>query len=119
MREMLTLVRGNAESLKKQPLAIFDACPSPPLMWSDLTAQSVIDAARAGIPSEFVSMPLTGSTAPVTLSGAIVQHAAETLSGVVLAQCAQEGAPVIGRTSRRHGSALWHDSHGRHRDHDD
>jgi len=95
MREMLTLVRGGSDSLQERPLAIFDACPSPPLRWSDLTAQSVIDAARSGIPSEFVSMPLTGSTAPVTLCGAIVQHAAETLSGVVLAQCAQAGAPVI------------------------
>jgi len=95
MQRMLETVRGGAANLKEKPLAIFDACPSPPLMWSDLTAQSVIDAARAGIPSEFVSMPLTGSTAPVTLSGAIVQHAAETLSGVVLAQCAAEGAPVI------------------------
>ncbi len=95
MQEMLTSVRGGAKNLRDRPLAIFDACPSPPLMWSDLTAQSVIEAARAGIPSEFVSMPLTGSTAPVTLSGAIVQHAAETLSGVVLAQAACRGAPVI------------------------
>lgn len=95
MKEMLALVRGGEANLKEKPLAIFDACPSPPLMWSDLTAASVIEAARAGIPSEFVSMPLTGSTAPVTLSGAVVQHAAETLSGVVLAQCAEAGAPVI------------------------
>lgn len=95
MKEMLTLVRNGEENLRQKPLAIFDACPSPPLMWSDLTAQSVIEAARVGIPSEFVSMPLTGSTAPVTLSGAIVQHTAETLSGVVLAQCANAGAPVI------------------------
>lgn len=95
MKEVLILVRGGKEPLKEKPLAIFDACPSPPLMWSDLTAHSVIQAARWGIPSEFVSMPLTGSMAPVTLSGAIVQHAAETLSGVVLAQCAKPGAPVI------------------------
>jgi trimethylamine--corrinoid protein Co-methyltransferase len=95
MLEMLTLVRGGATALREKPAAIFDACPSPPLMWSDLTAQSVIDAAKAGLPSEFVSMPLTGSTSPVTLSGAIVQHTAETLSGVTLAQVASEGAPVI------------------------
>jgi trimethylamine--corrinoid protein Co-methyltransferase len=95
MKEMLLLVRGGGVELKNRPLTIFDACPSPPLMWSDLTAHSVIEAARAGIPSEFVSMPLTGSTAPITLSGAAVQHAAETLAGVVLAQCAQAGAPVI------------------------
>ncbi len=64
-------------------------------MWSDLTSHSVIEAARAGIPSEFVSMPLTGSTSPVTLAGAVVQHTAETLSGLVLAQAARPGALVI------------------------
>ncbi|RJP75539.1 MAG: hypothetical protein C4524_11655 [Candidatus Zixiibacteriota bacterium] len=95
MREMLETVRGGAGALAQFPPAIFDACPSPPLMWSDLTSQSVMDAARAGLPSEFVSMPLTGSTAPITLAGALVQHAAETLAGVVLAQAAQPGAPVI------------------------
>jgi trimethylamine--corrinoid protein Co-methyltransferase len=95
MREMLITVRGSAESLRQKPLAVFDACPSPPLKWSDLTCQSLIDAARAGIPSEFVSMPLTGATAPITLLGAIVQHAAETLAGVVISQCVQPGAPVI------------------------
>jgi len=95
MREMLVAVRGSAEALKQKPLAVFDACPSPPLKWSDLTCQSLIDAARAGIPSEFVSMPLTGANAPITLLGAIVQHAAETLAGVVIAQSVQPGAPVI------------------------
>ena len=95
MREMLVAVRGSSEALKQKPLAIFDACPSPPLKWSDLTCQSLIDAARAGIPSEFVSMPLTGATAPITLLGAIVQHAAETLAGLVISQTAQAGAPVI------------------------
>jgi len=95
MQEMLTLVRGGADELRERPLAIFDACPSPPLMWSDLTTQSVMEAARGGIPSEFVSMPLTGSTAPMTLSGAVTQHAAETLCGVIIAQCTEPGAPVI------------------------
>jgi len=95
MFEMLVLLRGGAEELTRKPLAIFDACPSPPLKWSALTAQSVIDCARAGIPSEFVAMPLTGATAPVTLTGALVQHVAENLSGLALAQCAAPGAPVI------------------------
>ncbi len=95
MKDMLIAVRGSAESLKQKPLAVFDACPSPPLKWSDLTSQSLIDAARAAVPSEFVSMPLTGATAPITLLGAIVQHTAETLAGVVITQIVQEGAPVI------------------------
>jgi trimethylamine--corrinoid protein Co-methyltransferase len=95
MREMLAAVRGGAEALRQKPLAVFDACPSPPLKWSDLTCQSLIDAARSGIPSELVSMPLTGANAPITLLGAIVQHTAETLAGVVISQCVCSGAPVI------------------------
>jgi len=95
MKAMLLAIRGSEQELRKKPLAIFDACPSPPLKWSELTCQSVIDAAKAGIPSEFVSMPMTGANAPVTLLGAIVQHAAETLAGVVIAQLVKPGAPVI------------------------
>jgi trimethylamine--corrinoid protein Co-methyltransferase len=55
----------------------------------------VLDCARAGIPSEFVAMPLTGATAPITLTGALVQHVAENLSGVAIAQSCVQGAPVI------------------------
>jgi trimethylamine--corrinoid protein Co-methyltransferase len=91
----LEAVRGSSEALRKKPLAIFDACPSPPLKWSNLTTQSIIDCARAGIPSEFVAMPLAGATAPATLSGALVQHTAENLAGLVITQLAAPGAPVI------------------------
>ncbi len=95
MLELLEAVRGGAKALDERPLAVFDACPSPPLKWDDLTAQSVIDCARRGVPSEFVSMPLAGAAAPVTLLGAIVQHTAECLSGVVIGQTANPGAPLI------------------------
>ena len=95
MLEMLTAVRGSAAALREKPLAIFDACPSPPLKWSNLTTQSLLDCARAGIPSELVAMPLTGATAPATLTGALVQLTAENLAGVVITQLAMTGAPVI------------------------
>ena len=95
MKDMLIAVRGSEEELRKKPLAIFDACPSPPLKWSDLTCQSIIDCAKYGIPSEFVSMPMTGANAPITILGSIVQHAAETLAGLVITQLVSPGAPVI------------------------
>jgi len=95
MRDMLASVRGGESQLREKPLAIFDCCPSPPLKWSDLTCQSLIDCARSGIPAELVSMPLTGATSPVTLAGAVVQHCAEDLSGIVIHQLAQAGAPII------------------------
>ncbi|TFH27776.1 MAG: hypothetical protein E4G98_05865 [Promethearchaeota archaeon] len=95
MRELLLSCRNSEKDLAEKPLAIFDACPSPPLMWSDLTTQSLVDAAKSMIPSEFVSMPLSGATAPITLIGSITQHCAECLAGVVIVQLAQKGAPLI------------------------
>ena len=39
-------------------------------------------------------MPLSGFIAPVTLVGSLIQHTAETLSGVVISQLAAPGAPL-------------------------
>jgi len=95
MRDFLIMVRGSAEELKKKPLAIFSACPTPPLKWAEAASQNVMDCARASIPVEYISMPLSGFVAPVTLVGSLIQHAAETLSGVVISQLSNPGAPVL------------------------
>lgn len=95
MKEMLVAVRGDESALREAPLAIFDCCPTPPLKWSDLTCQAMIDCARSGIPAEMVSMPLSGATAPVTLREMVVQHTAECMSGVVIHQLAAAGSPII------------------------
>jgi trimethylamine--corrinoid protein Co-methyltransferase len=95
MKELLVAMVGGEKELAAKPIAVFDVCPSPPLLWSDLTCQNMIDCARSGIPSELVSMPLAGATAPATLAGAVVQHTAENMSGVTICQLAQEGAPIV------------------------
>ncbi len=95
MKEMLAAVAGGEAALAARPIAIFDVCPSPPLLWSDLTCQNLIDCARAGVPAELVSMPLAGATAPVTLAAAVVQHAAECLSGITIGQLARAGARIV------------------------
>ncbi|HEY6075022.1 MAG TPA: trimethylamine methyltransferase family protein, partial [Anaerolineales bacterium] len=75
--------------------AVFDVCPSPPLIWSDFGAGNLMALARAGIPAEMVSMPLAGAAAPVTLLGTVTQHAAECLAGIVIHQAACSGAPIV------------------------
>ena len=40
-------------------------------------------------------MPLSGFIAPVTLTGTLIQHTAETLSGIVISQLACPGAPIL------------------------
>jgi trimethylamine--corrinoid protein Co-methyltransferase len=93
--DLLAIESGGREALREHPRAIFDVCPSPPLNWSEFASQNLVDLARAGVPAEIVSMPLAGATAPVTLAGSIVQHAAECISGIVIHQLAQPGAPIV------------------------
>jgi trimethylamine--corrinoid protein Co-methyltransferase len=95
MWELLCAAAGGENALAERPLAVFDVCPSPPLLWSDLTCQNLIDCARKRVPAQLVSMPLAGAAAPVTLAGSVVQHAAESLSGLVIHQLAQPGAPIV------------------------
>jgi trimethylamine--corrinoid protein Co-methyltransferase len=95
MKDLLVAAVGSEEALAAKPVAIFDVCPSPPLLWSEITCQNMIDCARAGIPAELVSMPLAGATGPATLVGSVVQHAAECLSGITIHQLARAGSPIV------------------------
>jgi trimethylamine--corrinoid protein Co-methyltransferase len=95
MKDMLVAVAGSEEALAEKPIAVFDACPSPPLKWSDITCQNLIDCAKYNVPAELISMPIAGATAPVTIAGAVVQHTAESLSGVTISQLANPGAPIV------------------------
>ncbi len=95
MHQLLATVAGGEKELVDKPRAVFDVCPSPPLLWSEITCANLMDCARAGVPAELVSMPLTGATGPVTLIGSAVQHAAECLSGITIHQLAREGSPIV------------------------
>ena len=95
MIDMLALFAGSAEAARQKPRAVFDVCPAPPLIWSNFGAGNLIALARAGIPAEIVSVPLSGAAAPVTMLGTITQHTAECLAGITIHQLARPGAPIV------------------------
>jgi len=95
MRDLQLAVRGGRDELRAKPLTVFSCCPTSPVKWSDVTSQNVVDCANWGIPVEFIAMPLSGFIAPVTLVGTLVQHTAETLSGIVISQLTHPGAPML------------------------
>ena len=95
MIDLLAIDAGGRAALSDRPRAVFDVCPSPPLTWSEFACRNVMDLARAHVPAELISMPLAGVASPVTLIGSIVQHAAESLAGVVLHQLAEAGSPIV------------------------
>jgi len=95
MKDLQIAVRGSREALAAKPLTVFSCCPTSPLKWSHVTSQNVIDCARYSIPVEYISMPLSGFMAPVTLVGSLVQHTAETLSGLAISQLVNSGTPIL------------------------
>ena len=95
MKDMLSAVVGGERELARRPMAIFDLCPSAPLKWGDFIVQNLMDCAKYGIPAEILPMSQLGATGPVTLAGSLVQFNAEFLSGLVISQLANPGAPVI------------------------
>ncbi len=95
MIDMLAIMAGGHEQAKNKPRAIFDVCPAPPLIWSNFASGNLIALARAGIPAEIVSVPLSGAAAPVTMLGTITQHTAECLAGITIHQLAKAGSPIV------------------------
>jgi len=95
MKDFQLAVRGTSEALKEKPLTLFSCCPASPLEWNEVASQNLLDCAQYFIPIEIVPMPLSGFIAPVTLTGTLIQHTAETLSGIVISQTARPGAPIL------------------------
>ncbi len=93
--EMAAEVAGGREKLKDRPIVSGCTCPQSPLTISEGCADPIIEYARANLPQNILSMALAGATSPVTLAGTLVTHNAEVLGGIVLAQLARRGAPVM------------------------
>ena len=94
--EMCEHIAGGAEALRERPIVSFITCwlVSPLKLATDVTTL-LIETCRQRIPVVLSAAPMAGSTAPVTLAGMLAQLTAEQLSGVVLAQLAQQGAPLL------------------------
>jgi trimethylamine--corrinoid protein Co-methyltransferase len=93
--DLQLIVRGSAEELKQKPLTVISVCPTAPLKWTAAASQNLLDCARHSIPVEYISMPLPGFMAPVTVVGSLIQHTAETLSGIVISQLANPDTPML------------------------
>ncbi len=88
-------VASNGEDLSKKPIAICQLSPISPLTWSKGTVEAVELIAKTGLPLCFLPQPYCGVTSPLTLAGTLVTNNAEILSGLVLTQLVNEGAPLI------------------------
>jgi trimethylamine--corrinoid protein Co-methyltransferase len=92
---MAAAVVGGMEKLRERPILTIGVCPVSPLQLPRDCSEPIIEGARAGVPSNILSMAMSGASAPVTLGGTLITHNAEVLAGITLAQLAAKGSPVF------------------------
>jgi len=94
--EMTRIMRGmTAEAFASAPYIYTVVNTNSPLQIDIPMGQGIVDMARAGQITIVTPFTLAGAMAPVTLAGALTLQNAEALAGIVLAQCARPGAPVV------------------------
>ena len=93
--DMAAMVWGGVEELKKQPVMPSIVHAASPLKYSSDMAEIIIDMARLGQPLVITDMVLAGTSGPVSLPGLLAMANAEILAGIVLAQLAGPGTPVV------------------------
>jgi trimethylamine--corrinoid protein Co-methyltransferase len=86
--------------------------PVSPLTFPIDTTESMIEIAKSGIPFGPLPCPVAGTTAPLSLAGALAQQNAELLASIVIVQTVNPGLPIIycGRLTMmepRTGFSVW------------
>jgi len=86
--------------------------PVSPLSLPDHEAEAILEIARLGIAFGPLPCPTAGTTAPMSIAGAVAQQNAEVLMALVLAQLVRPGLPIIycGRLAMmepRTGLSVW------------
>jgi len=93
--DMASVVAGSRENLARYPFLVQYSEPTSPLTHSEEAVSKLICCAENRVPINYTPALLAGSTGPVTLAGALAVSVAEALSGLVIHQLANKGAPII------------------------
>ena len=95
MMEMLALVMGGKDKIKdRHPYATIVSIHSP-LSSVQTQLEGLMILAEYGQPAIVSPEAMAGTTAPATLAGLLVQHNAEILAHIVMAQVVNPGTPIM------------------------
>ena len=93
--EMALLLCGGKENFDEAPTIVHYSEPISPLVYFDPAMDKLIYCAENRIPLINFPAPQCCGSSPATFAGALVQASAESLSGLVIHQLVNPGAPFI------------------------
>ncbi|HEY53740.1 MAG TPA: trimethylamine methyltransferase, partial [Caldilineae bacterium] len=92
---MAAAAAGGMEQLSQHPTLLLYSEPTTPLQHSLEATDKLLYCAEHRIPVTHSPAPMIGGTAPITLAGAVALGNAEMLSGLVMHQLKNPGAPFL------------------------
>ena len=92
---MAAAVAGGMDKLAQYPNLLLYSEPTTPLQHSLEATEKLIFCAEHSIPITHSPAPMIGGTAPITIAGAVALGNAEMLSGLVIHQLKNPGAPFL------------------------
>ncbi|NOZ73241.1 MAG: trimethylamine methyltransferase [Chloroflexi bacterium] len=92
---MAAAAAGGFERLAQYPTLLLYSEPTTPLQQSREAIDKLLYTAEHFIPVTHSPAPMMGGTAPITLAGAVALGNAEMLSGLLIHQLKQAGAPFL------------------------
>jgi len=88
-------VVGGREELSRKPVFVLYDEPTSPLVHINEAMEKLLFMAENNLPTNYSPGIMAGGTGPVTMAGAITQANAEILTGLVIHQLKNSGAPFI------------------------
>ena len=95
MLEVLQVVFGSREEVKKTLPVSFVLCPASPLIIEDEYTDAYLETLEWGIPAVVMTMPLFGLSSPASLISELILANCETIAMLCLIQSAAPGTPFI------------------------
>jgi len=94
--ELAALVAGGREALEVRPfISVITSFAISPLKLCTQSTLIMQEAIRNQIPVALSAAPMSGSTSPITMAGALAQLHAEQLAGICICQLTNPGAPLL------------------------
>ena len=93
--DMALLLCGGKKNFDKAPTIVHYSEPISPLVYYDPAVDKLMFCAENNIPLINFPAPQAAGSSPATFAGTIVQASAESLSGLVIHQLVNPGAPFI------------------------
>ncbi len=94
-QEILLAVFGSIEEIKARNPFSLVGCPVTPLTFEGPMLEGTVALGELGVPVVILPMPISGTTAPMSMMATVIQNNAEVMAGNVIFQTLHPGRPVI------------------------